>query len=98
MTNEYYECHITMDPLPALGLGIQEAFEQVGWLYSCIDGDPELGKGVKCYATRHFNSKKYTVAKLKVKLDNTAEKIHKLCAAKIIRKKIELVVYDTRCK
>lgn len=50
---QYYECHITIeegDPLKR-GTGlyhngdIRHAVEEIGWTYSAIDGDVDLGPG-----------------------------------------------------
>lgn len=91
---QYYECHITL-----LGdkAEIKRAVEKVRWIFSYIDGDPDLGEGVKCYATKHFNIKEpqASVADL---LQDTSAQIEWLTTAKVLRKKIEMVLYDERLK
>lgn len=103
MTKEYYECHITMisskedncEKCSNRDL-VKTWVEYAGWKYSSIDGDPTLGAGIKCYATHHYN-KKYTVKDVKKMMDNAVNLI-KYSGAKILRKKIELVIYDERIK
>lgn len=88
---EYYEAHITM-------LGdkdkIRPIVEKVGWKFSCIDGDPVLGEGIKCYATTFFNTrigKDNALANLDIAANLIEE--HNI---EITRRKIELVIYDTK--
>lgn len=52
MAKEYYECHITI--ASTVPDDVQKKVKEIGWLFSAIDGDPNLGPGVKCYATRQF--------------------------------------------
>lgn len=87
---QYYECHITIKGDPCK---IFSSIEKAGWKYSAIDGDPDLGKGVKCYATKQFN-KRLSIDNIILKLKATADLIKELSGAKILRKKIELVIYD----
>lgn len=88
----YYECHITM-------LGHTPELEKLvkgfGWLYSKIDGDPNLGAGVKCYATIQLNVGQYTQDQVISILEEIAERLAKE-GAKVLRTKVELVVYDNR--
>jgi len=93
-TKPYYECHITLEGNKNFA---KQLVEDNGWKFSCIDGDPTLGDGVKCYATRHYNTRE---GELKVKnalhevADNIAFQGGDL--VKVIRKKIEHVIYDDR--
>jgi len=89
--NTYYEAHITLICLP------EEAEKVVvflGWKFSKIDGDPTLGRGLKCYATKHF---KASMDRLDVlaSLHETADAIQRSCGG-VVRRKIELVIYDDR--
>lgn len=90
---QYYEAHVTMlgDPDELASI-----VEDIGWKFSAIDGDADLGDGVKCYATRQFNARKgeqNTVAALleaAIHLQNLG--------ATVLRRKVELVVFDDRSK
>ncbi len=89
---EYYECHITMIGDPTL---IEAATQQTLWKFSCIEGDPDLGDGVKCYATRQYN-KKDTIVAISYRMEETAKLIKKKSNCRILRQKIEYVLYDVR--
>lgn len=97
---EYYECHITMDASrPAwpegLGrMGLTRMVEDMGWSFSAINGDPDLGPGLKCYATRQFNTKhpKEDVIKW---LDEAAKVLYNNKIT-VLRRKVELVIHDDR--
>lgn len=91
---EYYECHITMK---GNACQIEKAIKLYKWKFSSIEGDPDLGKGIKCYATKQFNmkfKKEFIIAVMK----ETAKEISEISFAKILRKKIEVVIYDERSK
>lgn len=68
--------------------------EQMGWKFSAIDGDPNLGAGVKAYATRQFN-KRFSQESMVVLLNAAADALEGR-QVKIIRRKVELVIYDDR--
>lgn len=87
---QYYECHITMEGKPDT---IKKTVELLGWKFSKIDGDPTLGDGVKCYATRHYN-KKYSLDFIIEVVAETSQEINRFCGAEILREKVELVVHD----
>lgn len=91
---QYYECHITMigDPQYVIPM-----VEFIGWKFSAINGDPDLGEGIKCYATRQFNGK-YTKEFILDLLNEAATEISKNEEIQVIRKKIEFVIYDERIK
>jgi len=84
----YYECHVTfLDPgYPPDDLA--------GWTFSRIDGDPNLGAGVKCYLTRHLPER--------IGLDEAIGQTHYAMGflqakhIEVLRCKVELVVYDTK--
>ena len=89
--SEYYECHITMRGDKAI---IQPLVEKAGWKFSCIDGDPVLGDGILCYATKHYShneAKDWVV----LCMNRAAEEL-KEC--NVIRQKVEFVLYDTKWK
>ncbi len=91
---KYYECHITMLGDPAK---IKPLVESYKWKFSAIDGDSVFGDGVKCYATMMYsalNDQQYCVNKT---LD-VANNLELLFHVKVIRRKVELVVFDDRSK
>ncbi len=88
----YYECHVTMEGDPAI---IEDAVKTEKWKFSRIDGDPVLGAGVKCYATRLFpwsKQKEWVIDVLK----QTARHLGDYKTVKVLRQKVELVIYDTK--
>lgn len=92
---EYYECHITMLGNPKL---IKPLVEEQKWKFSAIDGDPVLGDGIKCYATKLFPAK---LGEDDVKASLVATAAALTCNSgdddlEVIRTKIERVVYDDR--
>lgn len=91
MAKSYYEAHITMEGLPS---EVRPAVEKLKWKFSCISGDPTLGDGIKCYATKHFKESRDREEVLE-ELKNTARKLH-TSTCKVIRRKIELVIFDDR--
>lgn len=96
-----YECHITMESNGLLSpAGIKDVVETSGWSFSQIDGDPQLGKGVKCYATNHFNFSEAGVEAVQQSIVlnelDTYVDLYKSRGAKVIRKKIEKIVYDVQ--
>lgn len=93
MTKTYYEAHITLGPTAAYG-HIKNAVEKINWKFSKIDGDPVMGAGVKCYATRHFNAK-WPAADVVSWLHEAADKLDKM-NIEVMRRKVELVIYDDR--
>jgi len=88
---QYYEVHITMETDPILARGVVES---IGWKFSCIDGDPVLGCGLKCYATTFAKASK-ELAAIQYELD-TAAHILRNAGCRVIRKKIEKVILDER--
>jgi hypothetical protein len=87
----YYECHITMMGDPGT---LKPMVEDIGWKFSAIDGDPVMGDGVKCYATTFFNARVGTGEALERLLIAAAALRDK--GAEVVRRKIELVVFDDR--
>lgn len=92
---QYYECHITMDPEDKSRHFMQDAVESTGWSFSAIAGDPDLGPGLKCYATRQFN-RKYELSDIIFELNAVAEKLNYTSGIRVLRRKIEIVVHDNR--
>lgn len=84
-----YESHITVDRDHA-EVAKQVAAE-MGWKFSCIDGDPVLGQKVFAYLTAHDR----TYEALRANMRRTSA----LLLARdvpVIREKIEHIVYDTK--
>ncbi len=86
-----YECHITL-------YGDRKAIEKkvkalhLDWHFSAIDGDPDLGEGVKCYLTKHYSE----VHKLEAIISQMTTVANYLKGFDLcpIRKKIEVIIYD----
>lgn len=87
----YYECHVTMMGNPQT---IRLEVEKLKWKFSVIDGDPVLGEGVKCYATRLFNTKLGTNEIVSQLLEVAS--VLSNYGFKVLRRKVELVIYDDR--
>lgn len=89
--NSYYEAHITMIGTSVI---IEPIVKSLGWKFSQINGDPTLGKGIKCYATKHSKASKDKKEVL-IDLQTTADSLQEQ-GCEVIRRKIELVIYDDR--
>lgn len=91
MTKSYYEAHVTMtgdrDRLRHLT-------KALSWKFSAIDGDINLGDGVKMYATRQFNARLGDEAVV-AELNEIADTLEAGGAA-VLRRKVERVIYDDR--
>jgi hypothetical protein len=91
----YYECHITMESKDPHSRQIAHEFtEHMKWKFSAIDGDIIVGDGVKLYATKHFNSR-LSQAEVKGELLRAARRLE-AHGVTVIRRKVELVIYDDR--
>jgi len=85
----YYECHITfLYPPNALPLDVR------GWKFSQIDGDPNMGDGVKAYLTRQYRATNAKDAVIDA-LEDVAAEVTEM-GYEVLRTKVELVVYDNR--
>tara|TARA_R110002126_G_C10490983_1_gene504741 strand:+ start:4903 stop:5208 length:306 start_codon:yes stop_codon:yes gene_type:complete len=93
MSKNYYESHVTF-MAPSDSDSTSMGPTGMGWIFSQIDGDPVLGAGVKSYFTRQFRE---SVPLESVKAE--AEQVAEVLIAegyKILRRKVELVVYDSK--
>lgn len=92
----YYECHVTMVLLPTdeATRAAKKLTESLGWKFSQIEGDIALGDGVKSYATMHYNSRT-PVEKVMDLLNGVADNLSSE-GINVIRRKVELVIYDDR--
>ncbi len=91
----YYECHITIEASGDI-THLKDVVEALGWKFSMIDGDPNLGAGVKCYATRQFNARESQPGVMD-KLAFASAAISRRCkTVKVVRRKLEMVLYDDR--
>ena len=92
---QYYECHITMEAIDSHARQVAHEFtEHMKWKFSAIDGDIVVGDGVKLYATKHFNYRLPAV-KVKGELMKAARRLEKE-GVTVIRRKVELVIFDDR--
>lgn len=93
MKQNYYEVHITFECKD------KETAKKVinanKWIFSSIDNDITLGQGIKCYATRHFNKRK-SVDYVKDCIIDMDYLLVKDANVKVLRHKIELVIYDKK--
>ena len=90
---QYYEAHVTMVGVPTK---LRPIVEKIGWKFSAIDGDIDLGEGLKCYATRQMNKRLGEEAVIAM-LNSAAGDLEK-DGAHILRRKVELVIFDNRPK
>lgn len=88
--NSYYEAHITLLGNPDK---LEPIIKSIKWKFSKIDGDPNFGDGIRCYATRQYNG---NLNKKSVLLDLHSKANILEQHGTVIRKKIELVIYDDR--
>lgn len=88
----YFECHITFTkPKDTAPLKIEH------WKFTSIDGDPVLGDGIKSYYTRQYNGNT-DVKEIVKTMDALIPIINKEKDHKVLRTKVELVLYDNRLK
>lgn len=88
---QYYECHITIEGDPTI---VKPLVQETKWKFSAIDGDSNLGDGIKCYATRQLNAK-YSMPEVVENLHRIANKLQEN-GLTILRRKVELVLYDDK--
>jgi hypothetical protein len=90
--HKYYECHITVED------GCKDLMEKellnTCWKFSQITDDLILGPGNKMYATAHF-SLASGIKPVRTELDTMAG-ILEAAGLNVVRRKIELVLYDTK--
>lgn len=92
MKTPYYESHITLVAPDSLADRIRTMVEAAGWKFSKIDGDPVLGDGVKMYATHNYPTD-VGIAYVTAALHGTSIGLIG-CGYRVIRRKIETVVFD----
>lgn len=92
----YYECHITVNPfgVPFTHPTTCEQAVPSGWSYSCIKGDPILGKTQFQYATKHFESDVPFLDVMK-QMERAAQALRNQ-GWPVVREKIELVLFDSK--
>lgn len=90
-----YELHITMIGNPSEIKPMVECL--AGWHFSKLDGDIELGDGIKCYATAHPQPKKEypDLIELIGWVEETADQLREQ-GATVVRRKVEFIHYDRR--
>lgn len=95
---QYYEAHVTMEvPTRIAREHLKKKVESLRWKFSAIDGDINLGDGVKCYATRQFNARRGEDA-VRHDLIATAQALADVTGVTVLRRKVELVIFDDRSK
>ena len=87
-----FECHITIaDSLSHTHVNIKQSVLDAKWKFSCIDGDPLLGKQILYYATRWFEHRENAIIETNRQKDLFIQ--HGL---RVVRAKVEEVIYDAR--
>jgi len=89
-----YECHITFFGDRKVIEGKVNNLKLDGWHFSAIDGDPDLGDGVKCYLTKHYGAE-YGCEKVISYLDSMADYLGGF-GLNSIRRKVEVIIHDKR--
>lgn len=90
--DQYYECHITCKAENIAS--IRQHVLDGKWLFSKIDGDPDLGPGVKCYATKQLSIVWHETAVIE-QLEQFAERLRSK-GITVLREKVELIIHDKR--
>lgn len=91
----YYELHVTLEAAKQDWPRLKADVENLGWKFSAIDGDPILGPGVKCYATKHLHQSPEVWPESIVR---RAALALKQWGWTVTREKVELVLYDRSLK
>ena len=91
---QYYECHITLEHEPQGHRTLQSVIEEMCWKFSAIDGDPVLGRGTKCYATKHYPARMDQEV-IKWKVQDAADELRQK-GFQVVREKVELVLWDSK--
>lgn len=81
-----YECHITLRPQ----VDLSALMHLLGWSYSCITDDPQLGPGSRCYATKYYASETEAIHGTR-----GAAELFRVRGFHVYRAKVECIVYDT---
>lgn len=87
-----FEVHITLEVSSIMLPAIETAAMYYKGRVSKIDGDPLLGAGVKTYITLHAN----TLSEANTKRMDLVQALRDIKDIKILRSKIEEVVFDER--
>lgn len=94
----YYECHVTFEaPKDPENRKLAEEIlgRNGGWKFSCIDGDPILGLGVKCYGTRHYKHD-HDIQEMRDDLSQIGSALLQSGRFDVLRTKIEMVIFDDK--
>lgn len=81
-----YECHITLRPQKDLA----DLMRLLGWSYSQITDDPQLGPGSRCYATKYYATESEAIQGTQ-----GASELFRVRGFMVDRAKVECIVYDT---
>jgi hypothetical protein len=65
--------------------------EELGWAFSCITGDAQLGNETFCYATGHFNDTRKAIEDTKIMTE-----VFIMMGFEVLRRKVEHIIYDER--
>ena len=88
----YYELHITMRYDTKVDPEVWTQF--IRWKYSKIDGDPNLGKGILHYATKHVHAS-VPVEKVIHILKEAAQCLRDM-GCTVVRMKVEYILFDKK--
>lgn len=86
-----YECHITVNKTKSEKL-FKDLAKEYKWKTSAIDGDPVLGNNVYFYFTTYDDD----FDRMRGRMENFVDVLQGT-GTKVVRKKIEKIVYDERC-
>lgn len=90
MTEFDYECHITLKAeSPLQHHAIKNYVEYAHWRFSMIQGDPDLGTGIRCYATQLYHNKEVAIA-----MTNMMTEYFRSLGFHVVRCKVEQIIMD----